>query len=164
MSIPHPDAAMLRAFLAGEVGERTAVWLAEHLDGCPVCAAEAARLDSLAVVWTACERVSPPPELARDALARAAAPGPEAAAPAFDRWIGWGVGVALLGAAGALASSVEALVPGRLLSTEVLGTIAAAATADAGRAAALAAFTVLGGVGALAVARLRTADADEVDA
>lgn len=78
---PHPDDALLHAFLAGEVDDAAAVTLALHLDDCPRCAARAAALDPLAAAFVA---PAPPPPPGLGAAARAAAatpgrPGPELA-------------------------------------------------------------------------------------
>lgn len=67
---PHVPENLLSAFVDGDVDERIAIHVAEHLDGCPACATRAAGLEPLAAAFAAvCDPV-PPPSLVPDILAR----------------------------------------------------------------------------------------------
>ncbi len=70
----HPDDDLLASWLAGQVGDRTAAWMAEHVEDCASCASRAGALDPLAEVWTLTYDPMPPSDLVSTVLARAVPP------------------------------------------------------------------------------------------
>lgn len=146
----HPDAALLEAFLAGEVGERTAVWIASHIDDCPRCAAWMREHDPLDAAWQVGAHVPIPSGLAEGALrALEDRERREARTP-----VALGAALCVAGAALGWAASPE-LPLDTLFSSEILGAVVASVTEDSLRTSGLAGTAVLGALCAIAVARVR---------
>ena len=107
MSSRHLDEAVLHAFVACELDDTAAAQVAEHLDGCPACATQAATLDPLAAAFASVDDPVVPADLAQAVLERAQLPtrfGPEPA-----------IAAALLGVA--IVVLVLTGSPSQLLST-----------------------------------------------
>ena len=68
MSQHVPD-DLLAAFVDGEVSEQLAVHIAEHLDDCPACSAQAVALEPLAAAFAAVEDPRVPADLVASILA-----------------------------------------------------------------------------------------------
>jgi anti-sigma factor RsiW len=99
MSQHVPD-DLLAAFVDGEVEDRVAAHVAEHLDLCPSCATRATALEPLAAAFAAVRDPRPPPRLAAEIVARAEEPD---RLPGRELWVGAG----LLSAAFALLLATE---------------------------------------------------------
>lgn len=70
----HVPDDLLAAFVDGEVEERVAVHIAEHLDTCPACATRAATMEPLAAAFAAIDDPVVPPDLVSAVLAAAEEP------------------------------------------------------------------------------------------
>ncbi len=74
MSEPHVPTDLLVAFIDGEVDEQVAIHIAEHIDGCPVCANRAASAEPMTHVFARVADPVPPPQLAASIMAKLAQP------------------------------------------------------------------------------------------
>lgn len=95
----HLDDDLIEAFVDGALGEHTAVEVALHLDGCPLCSARAAALEPLAPAFARSPDPVVPPDLVASVLAEAARPE-ESWQPGREVWVGLG----MLAAVGLLAT------------------------------------------------------------
>jgi anti-sigma factor RsiW len=88
----HVPEDLLRSFVEGNVDEKTAIEVAEHIDRCPACSCRADAIEPLAAAFAAVADPVPPPELVQRVLDEVEKPE---AVPTFEI----GVGLALLAAA-----------------------------------------------------------------
>jgi anti-sigma factor RsiW len=126
----HIPADILSAFVVGEIDDPAAVTVAEHIDGCPSCAARAANLEPLASAFASSRDPEPPPDLIPSILARLEQP----------EWLfGWEVlvGTGLLLIAGLLALALDSPLA---LATDALVVVNASGTLVRGMASALGSF------------------------
>jgi len=92
----HVPADLLAAFVEGDVGEHVAAHIAEHIDGCPRCATQAAAMEPLAKAFASMDDPPVPDDLVDAVLAELHQTEP---APVVELAVGGG----LLGSAGVLA-------------------------------------------------------------
>ena len=147
----HVPEDLLLAFIEGEVDDRVACAIAEHLDDCALCGTRAATMEPLAAAFASMEDPPTPFDLVEAALA-------ELEQPERGPGVEVGVGVSLI-----FVAAVLALVGSDPVGTAVhlgvaadafgkLGAHVFAGTAGAAAAASLTAFASL--LGLLVVSRV----------
>ncbi|MCB9680924.1 MAG: hypothetical protein H6733_05580 [Alphaproteobacteria bacterium] len=155
---PHPDTALLQAFVDGTLGEHTAVHVALHLDDCPLCANQVLQLDPLSQAFASVDDPVVPAALVGDVLAAAATP----LAPV--PWIELVVGTVLLAAAAASTMAAGGLVGwwsrARTL-IEVLTSVTADVLAQPSVSVSLATSAVVLGAATLMLVRATGTSAQE---
>lgn len=149
----HVSDDVLARFVDGDVDETVAVTVAEHIDGCSVCATRAAALDPMNAVFASAPIGEPPEHLAAQVIAQVN--GPSFASPAVGvstagtaqlgspsraPLVEIGVGAALLGLAGLLAAAFDG--PWALMA-DVGGTFAGGLALARGVGVVLASFQVV---------------------
>jgi len=156
----HVPPDLLADFVDGDVGEHVAVHIAEHIDGCPRCATQAAALEPLAPAFASMDDPPVPTDLADAVLAAALREEARSERPPVTELA---VGGALLTSAGLLAAATQHPVT---VLADVGAVFHAAEAVIRSVSAGLSPFTfaaatttVLAGLGGIATMRLAGAGA-----